>query len=249
LTLSSFAILWALNPSGEREQAQATQGIRLIGSAVFYGADDTSTPSKIKVGDLLIGDNEQVFHVNEIRKSQNNTIYVVVSWKYITSYTSYDAYQSEPYANYKTFELNSFAYNKHVITQPELQDFYSKFSDQIEKIEATRKAEVVIAPASQEHPVVLEEQVISGGAQPVTIVSAPPPPPAPAVPPPVQADAMDQQRVTSQLATDVYQRPQDRQVQAYSSAEVSKPTDLDEEALNRSLEAAAAADAEKKQDE
>ena len=95
LTLGSFAILWAVSPDEEKDRVMATQGIRLVGSAVFYNAENSTTPNRIKVGDLLIGSNEQVFRINEIRKSQSNTIYVVVSWKYITDYTT--CHQASPY--------------------------------------------------------------------------------------------------------------------------------------------------------
>lgn len=128
LSIGSFALLWAISPNEEKDRVMATQGIRLVGSAVFFNAQNSTTPNKLKVGDLLIGKNEQVFRVNEIRKSQNNSIYVVVSWKYITEYVSYSEYVSEPYSNYATYELNAFTYNKNIISEPELQKFYGTYS-------------------------------------------------------------------------------------------------------------------------
>ena len=35
LTVGSFAMLWAISPEEERDRVMATQGIRLVGSAVF----------------------------------------------------------------------------------------------------------------------------------------------------------------------------------------------------------------------
>lgn len=150
LTIGSFAVLWAISPEAEQDRAMATQGIRLVGSAVFYNTGNATTPNRIKVGDLLIGTNEQVFRINELRKSQSNTIYVVVSWKYITDYTTYADYLSEPYSNYKTYELNSFAYTKTVITEPELAQFYATYSSDLTvRHEARREREVIASDAGK----------------------------------------------------------------------------------------------------
>lgn len=152
LSIGSFALLWAISPNEEKDRVMATQGIRLVGSAVFFNAQNSTTPNKLKVGDLLIGKNEQVFRVNEIRKSQNNTIYVVVSWKYITEYVSYSEYVSEPYANYATYELNSFAYNKSIITEPELQQFYGTYSKDLADNRETPKADAPAAEIAKTEP-------------------------------------------------------------------------------------------------
>lgn len=204
ITIGSFGILWATNPKNEREQAQATQGIRLVGSAVYYNNPDAPEKNLIRVGDLLIGNNEQVFRINEIRKSQDNTIFVVVSWKYITAYKTYAEYQSQPYSNYKTYELNAFAYNKSVIPKDELEDFYTEFSDQIVKIKAEQQA-----PPSP----------LAQAPSPVASASAPMANKTPE-PEPV---------TTANTVAEVTARPQ-----AYSTDEVSVPEQtIDEEELDK----------------
>ncbi len=178
LTLGSFAILWAVSPDEEKDRVMATQGIRLVGSAVFYNAENSTTPNRIKVGDLLIGSNEQVFRINEIRKSQSNAIYVVVSWKYITDYTTYAEYLSEPYTNYRTYELNSFAYNKTIIRESELARFYSTYSNDLAVRHEARRAEqaqeiAAAAPAPSAEPTPEAAPAAVAAVPPVRDTSAP----------------------------------------------------------------------------
>lgn len=214
LTVGSFAILWAVSPDEEKDRVMATQGIRLVGSAVFYNAENSTTPNRIKVGDLLIGSNEQVFRINEIRKSQSNTIYVVVSWKYITNHTTYAEYLSEPYTNYRTYELNSFAYNKTIIREPELARFYSTYSDDLAvQHEARRAAHAQeIAAAAAPTP--------SAGptpeAAPAAVAAVPPPPPPVASAPPVRDTSAPRNLL----------RASNAETQAYATAEVTAPDDM-----------------------
>jgi hypothetical protein len=198
LTLGSFAILWAVSPDEEKDRVMATQGIRLVGSAVFYNAENSTTPNRIKVGDLLIGSNEQVFRINEIRKSQSNTIYVVVSWKYITDYTTYAEYLSEPYTNYRIYELNSFAYNKTIIRESELARFYSTYSNDLVARHKARQA--------------AQAQEIAAAA------------PAPSAEPAPEAAPAPPARDTS--APRNLLRTSNAETQAYTTAEVTAPDDM-----------------------
>lgn len=198
LTLGSFAILWAVSPDEEKDRVMATQGIRLVGSAVFYNAENSTTPNRIKVGDLLIGSNEQVFRINEIRKSQSNTIYVVVSWKYITDYTTYAEYLSEPYTNYRIYELNSFAYNKTIIRESELARFYSTYSNDLAARHKARQA--------------AQAQEIAAAA------------PAPSAKPTPEAAPAPPVRDTS--APRNLLRTSNAETQAYATAEVTAPDDM-----------------------
>lgn len=213
LTVGSFAILWAVSPDEEKDRVMATQGIRLVGSAVFYNAENSTTPNRIKVGDLLIGSNEQVFRINEIRKSQSNTIYVVVSWKYITNYTTYAEYLSEPYTNYRTYELNSFAYNKTIIREPELARFYSTYSNDLAvQHEARRAAQAqeiaAAAPAPSAEP--------AQEAAPAAVAAVPSPPPPVASAPPVRDTSAPRNLL----------RASNAETQAYATAEVTAPDDM-----------------------
>ena len=209
-TLGSFAVLWAVSPITEKENVMASQGIRLIGSAVVVSAENSLTPTRVKVGDLLIGSGEQVFRVNELRKSQNNKIYAVVSWKYITSFTSYEEYITEPYMNYKTYELNAFAFNKKLIQETELVQFYGNYSknlaNNIEK-EARKQLDAtkITEKTSQTH------------VQVATPTSAPS----------TSADTRRVVRATEASPRDYMTATEAQSVQTYSTAEVSKPTDMD----------------------
>lgn len=207
VTIGSFALLWATNPTEEKDRVMATQGIRLVGSAVFYNAQNSTTPNKVKVGDLLIGSNERVYRINEIRKAQSNVIYVVVSWKYITKYSSYSEYVTQPYSNYATYELNSFAYNKSIITEPELSKFYEKYSKDliVRNTKNIRKA-----PTS--------------AAEPLGVAALPPSPVVQEI-----STTQDSAGIAPpESAPRNYLRASDVETQAYSTAEVSKPSDLDE---------------------
>ena len=133
-SVGSFALLWLISPDVEKEKTISSQGIRLVGSAVFYKIEDTTKPRTLRVGDLLIGRDEQVYRVNELRRSQDNAIYVVVSWKSLIKYTSYEEYMSQPYANYKIYELNAFIFNKSIITNDDVQLFYKNFSMDLNEI-------------------------------------------------------------------------------------------------------------------
>lgn len=132
LTIGSFALLWAINPTKEKQQVMASQGIILVGSTTFYDTQDNSNPKKLRVGDLFLSSNGKVYRVNEIRKAQSNDIYVVVSWKDITDYKSYAEYSSVPYTNYATYELNNFVYKKTLISQKDLEAFYSKYASDLQ---------------------------------------------------------------------------------------------------------------------
>lgn len=137
LSLGSFIILWATNPVTEKEQTQATHGIRMLGSTVIYTGPE-SNKTTLKVGDLILGSNEQVFRVIEIRKSQSGSIYVVVSWKFIMDYPTYQDFMAEPYGSYKTFEVVSFMYGKTIISDNDLKKFYVNYSSQVEEQIAIR---------------------------------------------------------------------------------------------------------------
>lgn len=207
LTIGSFAMLWAINPSDEQDRVMATQGIRLVGSAVFYNSMNSSTPNKVKVGDLLLGSNEQVYRINEIRKAQSNVIYVVVSWKYITKYSSYADYAVEPYSNYATYELNSFAYNKSLITEPELAQFYSKY------------AKDLIIKNSSPTPTTPTAMAATNPKKSVRVA-------APPVPMPITETVGI---APSDSAPRNFLRASNVEIQAYSTADVSVPDDLDEQ--------------------
>ena len=218
LTVGSFAMLWAISPEEERDRVMATQGIRLVGSAIFYSAENSATPNRIEVGDLLIGSNEQVFRINEIRKSQSNAIYVVVSWKYITDYTTYAEYLSEPYSNRKTYELNSFAYTKTIITEPELAQFYSTYSEDLaaqHEIRRQEESRMALVQESRVAPATALEDVEA----PVVAATAPPLP------------ARDSSAPRNLL------RAANNETQAYATAEVSAPeiTPEQQEELQRVL--------------
>lgn len=201
LTIASFAILWAVNPKIEQENTLATQGIRLIGSAVVYTQSGLESPQRVKVGDLLIGSNEQIFRINEIRKGQTDRIYVVVSWKYITDYSSYDKYQAEPYSNYATYELNSFAFNKSIITNEELIKFFADYSASIEQQLAQRRE-----ASSQPPP--------AAAAQPAPTAPVAAPLPTRDTPPKTNELPRSKLRATNQ------------ETMAYSVAEVKNVEDL-----------------------
>lgn len=203
LTLSSFVIFWAANPKVE-EETQSSQGIRLIGNAIFYNSENSEVPNKIKVGDLMLGEREQIYRINEIRKTNRDAIYVVVSWKYITAYKTFTEYQSEPYTNYKTFELNSFAYNKSVISNEELIKFYTKNTEwlqqrqELTKIKYSAGVMGAVSPTAnaekQLHPIVEDTEV--------TLTSP-------------------------SVAPRTYLQSADNAVQAIPSTEVAAPSDMD----------------------
>ena len=132
---TALAFIWGGNYKTIHEQSEQTQGIRLVGSAIVYSSDDISGHLTVHVGDLLLGDSEEVFHINEIRKSEDGSVYAVVSWKYITRYTTFLDYESHPYTNYKTYELTAFIANKHVIVEKEVETFYEKFSEKISEMQ------------------------------------------------------------------------------------------------------------------
>lgn len=221
LIFGSLAVIWAIDPTREQNQVQATQGIRLVGNAVFYNAIDSSKPNTIKVGDLLMGSDEEIYRINEIRRSQNNTIFIVVSWKILTNYRSFEEYQSDPYTDYRTYELNSFAYNKNVVTEKELEDFYLEYSQQLNRIQqqAEQQQAITRAPAASSAP---------APAARAPAASSAPRPTSPSPQTPRSLSNMSAQRTDAQ------------QVQTYSTAEIAEPEHVDQDALNRSVEASAA---------
>ena len=127
-TIGSFAFIWGMNPDKEKQQTLATQGVRLL-NGTEYATDTLGGKSSLRVGSLILGTNEQIFRINEIRKTSDNNIYVVVSWKFITDYTTYSEFTSQPYVNYTTFELNHFMFGKTLIEPSELSKFYEKNTD------------------------------------------------------------------------------------------------------------------------
>lgn len=225
LIFGSLALIWAINPKGEEAQVQATQGIRLVGNAVFYNSTDSSKPNVIRVGDLLMGSDEEIYRINEIRKSQNNTIYIVVSWKILTNYTTFEDYQSDPYTDYRTYELNSFAYNKDVVTEDELEDFYLEYAQQLDRIrQEEEQRRLAAAPSAP--------RAAAPSARVAPTPTAPTGPTAPISP--------SQQSTPRSMADSSAQRTDAQQVQTYSIAEVAEPENVDQQALDRSVEAAAA---------
>lgn len=233
---SAFVFIWADNPDKENKYVQATQGIRLVDNAVFFTATDSTKPNTLHVGDLMMGDQEQIFRINEIRKSQDGSLFVVVSWKYITKYTTYEQYQSQPYTNYSTYELNAFAFNKNLVTSEELESFYDKYSDQIAKINSRRAAvATIVATSSATKP----ETTATKIAPQTGNIPAPPPPAALAAAPTPAAKAAVVERAIIQgdvSAIDDKRNTAHQEVQSYSSAEISQPENLDREALDRTVE-------------
>lgn len=127
LTVFTIFILLSVNPNKEKEMTIATQGVRLISSvAVNSNTNDATAQVRLTVGNLLLGSNNQIFRVNEIRKTQDDNIYLVVSWKFLTRYDSYQEFVSDPYMNYKTYEIRSFMYDKKIITENDITNFYNK---------------------------------------------------------------------------------------------------------------------------
>lgn len=217
LTLGSFAILWAISPEEERENVLSTQGIRLVGSTVVNTQGTSSIPTRIKVGDLLMGNDERVYRINELRKGQTDVIYVVVSWKRINNYTSYEHYLSEPYSNHATYEIRAFAYNKTITTEADIRKFYADYSQSLkEQIEEERER-ALTARAIMQQPETTEAPTAS------LIVAAPPPPP----PPSQAAIPRSKPSIVNREST------------AYSVVELETPDDLSEhdiEDLNRNRE-------------
>lgn len=133
LSLASFAVLYITSPQEEKDNALATQGIRLVNSAIVYSnSNESQSPSRIKVGDLLIGSGEQVFKVIQLRKAQSGDIFVVVSWKFIGDYSNFQEFQSEPFGSHKTYELKAFAFNKTIIREAEIAKFYKEYADRLQ---------------------------------------------------------------------------------------------------------------------
>ena len=131
-TIGSFAFIWAMNPDREKQQTLATQGIRLL-TGTDFATDSMGGKSSLQVGSLVLGSNEQIFRINEIRKTSDNSIYVVVSWKFITDYTTYADFTAQPYVNYTTYELNHFMFGKTLIEVTELAKFYDKNNKVLEE--------------------------------------------------------------------------------------------------------------------
>lgn len=215
-TISTFALLWAVSPVTEKENVMASQGIRLIGSAVVVSADNTLKPTRVKIGDLLMGTNEQIFRINELRKAQNNKIYAVVSWKYITSFLTYEEYIAEPYMNYKTYELNSFVFNKKVIVEADLVQFYANYKSKLAaniKTESIKKVAGTVVDNRDKSHIQVPQPQLSSRSKLAAKASNP-------------TESAPRSYMSS---TDV------QSAQAYSSAEVSTPTDMDNQSV-KSLE-------------
>lgn len=129
VTVGTYTMLWAISPKAEHDRVMATQGIRLVGSTVVRQPNQPDKDLTIKIGTLFLGDSEKIFRVNEIRKSQSNEIYLIVSQKIITDYVSYEEYLTEPFSKYQTYKLEAFVVNKSIIGDDELFKFYTKYAD------------------------------------------------------------------------------------------------------------------------
>lgn len=249
---ATMAVLWADNPIREHRYVQATQGIRLVNNAIFYKATDSTKENTLHVGDMMMGDQEQIFRINEIRKAQDGSIFVVVSWKYITKYTTYEQYQSQPYTNYSTYELNAFAFNKNLVTEEELESFYDKYSTQIARINSRRTAVATIVAASSPSNPNNPEVTATKIAPQTGNVSAPPSARAlAAAPSPAAKAAVVEQAILKAdvSAIDDRRNTAQQEVQSYSSAEISEPENLDREALNRTIEQSADIDMQAAKDD
>ena len=144
LSAVSFVVPMLISgPAKTTEQVSASQGIRVVGSTLYYDPGDSTVQRTLKVHDVLIGTNEQVFRINEIRKSHDKRIYLVVSWKYIFDYDTYEEYRTTPYRHIKTYDLESFMVNKQIINESDVQSFY-------EKMQQTKPAKIAPnAPVSR----------------------------------------------------------------------------------------------------
>lgn len=227
LTLGSFAILWAISPEEERENVLSTQGIRLVGSTVVNTQGTSDVPTKIKVGDLMMGSDERVYRINELRKGQTDVIYVVVSWKKINDYSSYEHYLSEPYSNHATFELRAFAYNKTITTESEIKKFYNEYAVNLQEQLSEQRAKAATAralTANQEQRRQVSENIALDDVESEPVPQAMPMPSPP--PPPISDAAIPRSKPTTVS----------KETRAYSVVELSKPEDLsqqDEEDLKR----------------
>ncbi len=235
---SIFVFMWADNPKKENQYVQATQGIRLVNNAVFFNRANSSEPHTVKVGDLMLGDQEQIFRINEIRKSQDGSIFVVVSWKYITKYATYEQYQSQPYTNYSTYELNAFAFDKNLVTEEELESFYDKYADQIAKINLRRNVAATLAASATRQS---ENTATKIAPETGNTPTAPTAKALAAAPTPAAKAAVIQRAIIESdiSAIDDMRNTAQQEVQTYSSAEISEPDNVDQETLNQTLEQAA----------
>lgn len=223
VSIGSFAVLWSSNPAREKETTLASQGIRLVGSAIVV--DGSTETVKVKLGDMLIGNDDRLFRINELRKSHTGTMYVVVSWKSITKYSTYDEFIAEPYLSYATYELESFVNNRNIITADELREFYKKYSTDIalslNKVESDKNA-------AMSQTIERNEAEAATATASIRLPRAPASAPSQAVeaaPVPAAPPQMEMPVAPPEIAPKVieYRRTDDQTVQAYPTEQVIKP--------------------------
>ncbi len=134
ITILSFGAMWAISPIIEREKVVATQGIRLVNSTVLTNTAE-GIPMVIKVGDLFSDPTGTIFRINEIRRTQTGSIYVLVSSKTLKSFKNYTDYLSRPYKDFYIVDLKYFIQGKTIISDTNIEKFYTDNLLKLEKLQ------------------------------------------------------------------------------------------------------------------
>lgn len=132
-TILSFVVFLALAPLLNKEQTAATQGIRLVNSTTLSTTED-GIPSSIKVGDMFSDPSGTIFRINEIRRTQAGTVYVVVSHKYLKNFNNYSDYLSRPYRNQTILDVKFFIQGKTPILEKNIELFYKENYNKLDSV-------------------------------------------------------------------------------------------------------------------
>lgn len=134
VTILSFGVMWTISPIIEREKVIATQGIRLVNSTTLTNTAE-GIPLVIKVGDLFSDPSGTIFRINEIRRTQTGSIYVLVSSKSLKSFKNYTDYLSRPYKDFYIVDLKYFIQGKSLISDSNIEKFYLDNLLELEKLQ------------------------------------------------------------------------------------------------------------------
>lgn len=152
MTVLSFAIFLAIAPLLNKEQTVATQGIRLVNSTTL-STTENGIPHNIKVGDMFSDPSGMIYRINEIRRAQSGTVYVVISNKSLKNFNSYSEYLSRPYRNQMILDVKFFIQGKTPILEKNIELFYKENLDKLESLMETSELDRSSTSYHQSHSV------------------------------------------------------------------------------------------------
>lgn len=123
MSLSAFAIFFAISPMREHEKTVYSQAVHLLQKVEV---DSENGLIVIMVGELYVDDKFNVYKIDSIRMTHTGEKYIVSTSKNIFDFKTINDFYKTPYNRSKINQADSFVIDKRKITITEIITIYSE---------------------------------------------------------------------------------------------------------------------------